>query len=296
MSNKIFSSILLALMTTLCACGASVDEYKNLAKAGQMYSLALENLLIKRGQLTIDLTSESLLAQDTTKTKVTEETYGELSIENKLTLQSLQRLIVQTRLLKSYFTQLSILANSNSPVTDSSRAASIGNNISKWSGDIKNHETILKDFIPSIVKISISNNIRQSLRTELSMRGETILEALEIQEKLISRLRKRIDSDAELISEARESRNVMLPITNETPIANPDEWIKLRRDTLTYNQTVNELTQASQSLTEFKELFKAILEDKLTSARIDSFLKETDDFIKLVEKNKVQETGVTQSK
>ena len=283
-------------MTTLCACGANVDEYKNLAKAGQMYSLALENLLIKRGQVTIDLTSESLLAQDMTKTKVTKRTYGELSIENKRTLQSLKRLIVQTRLLKSYFTQLSILANSNSPATDSSKAASIGNNISKWSGNIKNQNTILKDFIPSIVKISISNNIRQSLRTELSMRGKTILEALEIQEKLISILRQEIDSDADLIAQARESRNVMLPIISETSIANPDEWIKLRRDTLTYNQTVNELTQASQSLTEFKDLFKAILEDKVTIARIDSFLKETDDFIKLVEKNKVQETGKTESK
>lgn len=296
MIKKISSSILLALMTTLCACRSSIDEYKNLSKAGQMYSLALENLLIKYGQVTIDRTSELLLIQDISGTNVTSSRYDELSQQNKLTLESLKRLIVQTRLLKSYFDRLSILANADSPATDSSRAASIGNNISKLSGNIKNEGTILKDFTPSIVKISISANIRQSLRNELSMRGKTILEALEIQEKLISILREQIDSDVKSIAESREIRNVIMPITSTTLIKNPDEWIKIRRDSLTYNQTANELTQASQSLTEFKDLFKAILEDKVTSARIDSFLKETDDFIKLVEKNKLQEIEKTESK
>jgi hypothetical protein len=298
MLRKISSSILLGLMTTLCACGASIDEYKNLSKAGQMYSLALENLLIKSGQITIDRTSEDLLVEDISRNNITRSRYFESSKETKLTLKSLQRLITQTRLLKSYFNQLEILANSDSAVTASSRATSIGGNISKLSGNIKNQEVILKDFIPSFVKISISANIRQSLRNELSIRGKTILEALEIQEKLISALREQINSDVMLIAEAREARNVVPPIISVTPIGNPDEWIKLRRDTLTYNQTINELTEASQSLNEFKDLFKAILEDKVTSARIESFLKETDDFIKIVEKNKtkVQEAEKTEAK
>jgi hypothetical protein len=284
---KIATSILITtLAVLLSACGATIDEYKNLSQAGQLYSDALERLLIKSGQITIDRTSEDLLVEDISGNNITTTRYGASSRQDKLNLASLQRIITQVRLLKSYFKQLEILANSDSPATASSRATNIGNNIAKLSGTMKNQDALLKNFVPSVVKISVSGNLRQALRNELSIRGRTVLEALEIQETLVEIQRETIKSNIATIAESREIRYVVPPITSPTEISNPEAWIKLRRDTLTYNQTVNELTEASQSLTEFKSLFKAVLEDKVTSARIESFLKETDDFIKLVEKNK----------
>ncbi len=284
---KIARSILLTTLAVwLSACGASIDEYKNLSQAGQLYSDALERLLIKSGQITIDRTSEDLLVEDISGNNITTSRYGTLSRQDKLNLASLQRIITQVRLLKSYFKQLEVLANSDSPATASSRATNIGNNIAKLSGTMKSQDVLLKNFSPSIVRIAVSANLRQALRTELSIRGKTVLEALEIQETLVGILRETINSNIAAIAESREIRYVVPPITNTNEIGNPEAWIKLRRDTLTYNQTVNELTEASQSLTEFKSLFKAVLEDKVTSTRIDYFLKETDDFISLVEKNK----------
>ncbi len=284
---KIARSILLTTLAVwLSACGASIDEYKNLSQAGQLYSDALERLLIKSGQITIDRTSEDLLVEDISGNNITTSRYGTLSRQDKLNLASLQRIITQVRLLKSYFKQLEVLANSDSPATASSRATNIGNNIAKLSGTMKSQDVLLKNFSPSIVRIAVSDNLRQALRTELSIRGKTVLEALEIQETLVGILRETINSNIAAIAESREIRYVVPPITNTNEIGNPEAWIKLRRDTLTYNQTVNELTEASQSLTEFKSLFKAVLEDKVTSTRIDYFLKETDDFISLVEKNK----------
>jgi hypothetical protein len=284
---KIAPSILVTTIAVLLsACGASVDEYKNLSQAGQLYSDALERLLIKSGQITIDRTSEDLLVEDISGNNITKTRYGTLSRQDKLNLASLQRIITQVRLLKSYFKQLEILANSDSPSTASSRATNIGNNIAKLSGMMKSQDVLLKNFVPSVVRISVSANLRQALRTELGIRGKTVLEALEIQETLVGILRETINSNMSAIAESREIRYVVPPITSPTEIGNPEAWIKLRRDTLTYNQTVNELTEASQSLAEFKSLFKAVLEDKVTSARIESFLKETDDFIKLVERNK----------
>jgi hypothetical protein len=284
---KIATPILLTtLALLLSACGASIDEYKNLSQAGQLYSDALERLLIKSGQITIDRTSEDLLVEDISPSNITIKRYGASSRQDKLNLASLQRIITQVRLLKSYFKQLEILANSDSPATASLRATNIGNNIAKLSGTMKIQDVLLKNFAPSVVRISISANLRQALRTELSIRGKTVLEALEIQETLVGILRETINSNTSAIAESREIRYVVPPITSTTEIGNPEAWIKLRRDTLTYNQTVNELAEASESLTEFKSLFKAVLEDKVTSARIESFLKETDDFIKLVEKNK----------
>ncbi len=153
------------------------------------------------------------------------------------------------------------------------------------SGGLK-EDPVLRGFVPSIVKISISSQIRQTLRNELELRGKTILEALEIQEVLIAELSRTIDVDIRSITSSRETRSVIPPIVSKTPIANPSEWVSLRKSTLTASKTVMELTEASQSLTEFKSVFKAILEDKLTSARIDSFIKEADEFIKIVEKNR----------
>lgn len=288
---KIARSILLPVLTVmLCACGASVDEYKNLSQAGQLYADALERLLIKSGQITIDRTSEDLLVEDISGNNITTARYGVSSRQDKLNLASLQRIITQVRLLRSYFKQLEILANSDSPATANSRATNIGNNIAKLSGTMRNKDVLLKNFAPSVVKVTVSANLRQALRTELSLRGKTILEALEIQETLVANLRETINSNMASIVESREIRYVVPPITSPTEIGNPEAWIKLRRDTLTYNQTIDELTEASQSLTEFKSLFKAILEDKVTSVRIESFLKETDDFIKLVEKNKPKDS------
>ncbi len=286
---KIASSIFLTTLALLLgACGANVDEYKNLSQAGQKYSEALERLLIKSGNITIDRTSEDLIVEDISGNNITPARYSSRSKQDKIALVSLQRIVTQVRLLKSYFKQLELLANSDSPAIASSRAASIGGNISQLTGVMKSQDVLLKNFVPSVVKISISANIRQSLRNELTLRGKTILEALEIQERLVGFLRGSIESNMGAIAESREIRDVVPPIISTNPIRDPDEWIKLRRDTLTYSQTVSELTEASQSLAEFKYLFKAILEDKVTSARIESFLKETDDFIKLFENDKLK--------
>jgi NPH3 family len=287
MLKKVLSSLFFALVTTsLCACGASVDEYKKFSQAGRTYSLALEGLLVKSAEITIDRTSEDLLTQDISGTDVTKAEYNSLSRDNKKTLKSVDRLITQTRLLRSYFSKLEDLASSNSSNSASNSTKSIVDSISKLSSGLKKEDQTLNGFIPSIVKISISSQIRQALRNELELRGNAILESLEIQEVLISALSRTIDVDTRSIADSRELRNVIPPITSKNPIANPDEWINLRRATLTSSNTIIELTEASQSLSEFKSVFKAILEDKLTSARIDSFIKEADEFIKIVEKNK----------
>jgi hypothetical protein len=263
---KIATSILITtLAVLLSACGATVDEYKNLSQAGQLYSDALEGLLIKSGQITIDRTSEDLLVEDISGNNITTARYGASSRQDKLNLASLQRIITQVRLLKSYFKQLEILANSDSPATASSRATNIGNNIAKLSGTMKSQDVLLKSFAPSVVRLSVSANLRQALRTELSLRGKTVLEALEIQETLVGILRETINSNMSAIAESREIRYVVPPITNTTEISNPEAWIKLRRDTLTYNQTVNELAEASQSLREVQEMIDpAIMKNLIT--------------------------------
>jgi hypothetical protein len=284
--KRALSSFLLMMIATLSsACGASIDEYKKFSKAGQVYSVALENLLVRSTQISIDRTSEELLIQNMSS-NATREIYGKLSRENKLDLQLLKKLLIQTRLLRSYFNQLERLSTSNSQETASSSTQSFVNNIIKLSGELKKDDKF-KTFVPSVVKISISNNISRALRNELNIRGEKILEALEIHEQLISYLQTKIADDIKAIAEYRETRNVVPPIISKDPIGNPEKWIQLRKETLNYNDTIAELSEASQSLTEFKFVFKAILEDKLTSARIESFLKEVDDFIKIVEKNKV---------
>jgi hypothetical protein len=284
--KKILSSLLITVTTSLCACGASIDEYKKFSQAGRTYSVALEGLLVKSAEITVDRTSEDLLTEDVSQNNITKDRYNSLSRENKLTLKSVRKLITQTRLLRSYFSKLEDLANSNSPNSASNSTKNIVDNISELSGGLKSEASALKSFIPSIVKISISSQIRQTLRNELELRGKTILEALEIQEILISELSRTIDVDIRSITDSREIRYVIPPIVSKTPVANPDEWVTLRRSTLTSSNTIIELVEASQSLAEFKSVFKAILEDKLTSARIDSFIKEADEFIKIVEKNK----------
>ncbi len=287
MFKKMLSPLFFAIVaTSLCACGASVDEYKKFSQAGRTYSLALEGLLVKSAEINVDRTSEDLLTEDISGSNVTKDRYNSLSSENKLTLKSVNRLITQTRLLRYYFSKLEDLASSNSPDTASNSTKNIVDSISKLSGGLRAEEPILKSFIPSIAKISISAQIRQTLRKELELRGKVILEALEIQEVLISELSRTIEVDTRSITDSREIRYVIPPIISKTLIVNPSEWVNLRRATLTSSNTVIELTEASQSLTEFKSVFKAILEDKLTSARIDSFIKEADEFIKIVEKNK----------
>jgi hypothetical protein len=288
MTIKIFPSLFLLIATSfLYACGASTDEYKKFSKAGQLYAIALEKLLVKSAEISINKTSEDLIKQDPS-VNITAATYARLSEKDKATLKASRRIITQTRLLKSYFIKLEELASSDLPDSANTSTKSIVDNISKLSGSI-NKERGFTSFIPSTVKISISSGIRQALKNELSLRGLTILEALQIQEELILTLRNTINLDMQSIVESRELRFVVPQITSTNPVKDPDEWIKLRQAILTSDNTINELSEASQSLTEFKNVFRAILEDKLTNARIESFLKEADDFIKIVEKNKVKE-------
>jgi hypothetical protein len=79
---------------------------------------------------------------------------------------------------------------------------------------------------------------------------------------------------------------VLKPLTQSAEV-DEETWIKTRYEVLTREaEVVTKISDTSDKLTRFKEIFIASIEGDLTSKRLDNFIQETNSFSTLVSSQK----------
>lgn len=276
--KKIISLSLTSLMSfSLVGCGATLEEYKKYAEAGQAYSIAMDSLFTTSAQYFVDQNSVTLLANDLQEPASDQESYENASKLDAEWLNLVGLMRQHTNLLKKYFEQLENLATSNTPEQAKQATEKVFNQINSISNSIQQSPLIRPEAISplsSIPKIILSSKIKGALREELLSRKEAIYRELELQDIVIELLATQLKKDLQIISQYKEERTTYNQFISETPVSNPDAWIIARRNFRITDLSVKALEDATKATTDFKNSFQLVLEDRFSTARANALLAE----------------------
>ena len=264
-------------------CGNS-DEYEKISQAGNTYVVAVNSLLDTSAVISLNSSSERLLASDNLS-NINQETYNEFSAADLAWLERLGQIRQHNQLLADYFTLLGDLATSDAP----ERAQTSINNVAVSLGNIgtglRNSSDVATQLPGTVTRLVIGRQIEGALRNELEQRKDAIQQELILQEALLALLTAQISDDLEEIRILQEDRLVETSLLSNTPIAanQHDNWINTRRSILLLQTTSDKLTAAREASTKFRNLFEELVQGNLTINRINSFLSDIDEILNIIE-------------
>ncbi len=274
-----------AVIAALTSGCRSSDEYRKLTEAGNKYAQAVNSLLITAADIHLESSSEQILKDDRLTNQTIQE-YQKYSQLDEERLHIINDLRLHNQLLQAYFSKLEDLANSDAPHQSATEIEGIVSNLNSVGQKLHQSDLIThKGVFPRITRLVVDSQIRGALKQELEKRHQIILRELTLQQEMLNALGDSMQHEIELIKQAREERLVIRPLIQDELIQNEDGWIQTRKNILTMDRKVTELKNASQTLGEFKEVFQASVEGKISIQRLNTALKEIDSFIALVEIN-----------
>lgn len=277
--------VLVAVVATLSTGCRYSKEYQQLTEAGTKYTTAVDELLIKAGQLQVESTSENILSDDRI-INITPSKYQQLSEQDKEILEIIKEIRSHNRLLQKYFSKLDELARSDAPERTQQEIDGIANNLETIRSNLQTSRFFPdRGILQGIGHLAIHSKINGALREELKKRDRTILQELTIQEEMLKNVGEFMKHKVEVKRQAQERRYVIRPLVKKDAIANEEGWIEKRKEIFAIDTRVEQLENASSALETFKHVFQDSVEGKITSTRLKNALKDIDSFLALLQNN-----------
>jgi hypothetical protein len=275
---------LVAVVATLSTSCRYQEEYQKITTAGSKYTTAVDELLVKAGELQIDASSEQLISDDKLSNK-TQQDYDKLNQKDREMLTLISDMREHNKLLQRYFDKLKQLAYSDAPEQTQSEIDGIASNIQTVRSRLQTSSFFPnKSVLGKIGKLVVHAKINDTLKKELEKRDRTILEELTIQQEMLTSLSSFMKHRIDIIQDARELRLLIRPLIAKDGI--PDEsaaeWVKERKQMFFIDQHIVELKNASSALEEFKGIYKASVEGNVNSISLNNSLKDIDTFLALL--------------
>ncbi|AKG20080.1 hypothetical protein [Calothrix sp. 336/3] len=286
MLNKFHRTFLLVTVVATLSTGCRYSkEYQKVTEAGNKYTTAVDELLVKAGDLQIDSSSEKILLDDRLSNQSLKD-YQELNTKDKEIVQTIADIREHNHLLRRYFSKLKELANSDTPEKVKVEIEEVTRNMQKISSDLQK-STILSrpSVVGNIGKLIVNSKIEGVLKEELEKRHPVILQELTIQQEMLKSLGEFMQHRVAITTEAREQRLLIRPLIAAQPMDDGivSQWIQERKQIFLTDQRVTELKKASQALEEFKDIYTASVEGKINSERLNASLQDIDSFLALLE-------------
>jgi hypothetical protein len=258
-------------MVALCLIVAGCEtqkQYASLADLGSAYASALDRVLVLAGTASVDATSERLL-QDRDIAPQTAASYQKLSDIDVKRLALIDDLRKHVQFLGAYFGLLKQLAASDAPAQSGKTLEGTASSVTMLGKRLRKNDLALgTDVFTTLSKIAVSGAVHGALKTELTLRGDTIRTELNTEEVLLAALSGDIEHAMATTREIREARSVIGPFIAAEPIKNYDEWIASRKAVLNMNSPAVELAAASTALGKLRETFEELMGGKLDDDQI----------------------------
>lgn len=285
MPNKLRNTLILVAVIAALSTGCrSRKQYTKLTEAGKEYTTAVDTLLDRAKKLHIEASSEAMLADDIIS-NLTAEQYQINAAKDREIIEVINEIKNHNQLLEDYFQKLAELATTDAPERTKTEISDIAENLNQVSKNLKKSSFFPEErLLQGIGNLVIRSKIKGALREELEKRDRTILKELTIQQEMLKKLSKFMKYRDEVKRNAREKRFVIRPLIDEANIKNEENWIEQRVDILKSDNGVKELEKASETLKEFKNIFKDTVSGKITVTRLNNALEDIDSFLALLEK------------
>lgn len=275
-------SAIALLSTLLVACGQSISDYRRFAAAGSAYAEALDTLLVQSANVSIDASSENLLAAHGHQSDRNETRYAKNTLSEKRWVELLARMRQHVDLLRSYFLSLERLAYTDAPQQAQLATERIFRDVARLGVEIgASPEIRINPEAAAIPKLYLSSRIKGALRQALALRKDAIYRELWLQDKVLDILLIQMKRDLQTIHNLQEER-VLLPIyVLPTPVQDPDTWIAKRRAARTATLTVQALERAHETSGDLREAFQLLLADRFTPVRASNLLEDIHGLVKV---------------
>ena len=278
--------VLVAVVAALSTGCRYQKEYSKITEAGNKYTTAVDQLLVKASELQIDASSEELILNDKISNQ-TLENYYNFNQQDREILKIIADMRQHNQLLQRYFGKLQQLAHSDAPEQSQSEIDGIASDIQTISSRLQTSSFFTnRELLGGIGKLVVHAKIDGALKKELEKRDNTILQELTIQQEMLKSLSDFMKHRIGVIQQARELRLLVRPLIAKDPIVDQSapEWIKDRKQMFFINQHVAELENASYALAEFKDIYKDSVEGNINSESLNNALKDIGNFLTLLEK------------
>jgi hypothetical protein len=264
-------------LVTACATPPR-PEFATFAKAGSAYAVALDNLLIVAGDLQIDTTSWNLVMNKDSHS-LPETIYNDMNKTDKDRLDQLSRLRKHAQLLARYFSLLNDLATSDAPEKVKSSIDGVITNITATNLGVPSPVSAASP----IAQVAVEAKLRVELRDELNARKDVIQRELYFLEKLLEKLKGDIEHAITLTQEEKEQTLVINPLISETPLKDPDAWVKTRRNFMQMSMVPEELGKASEAATELRKAFEGLISGEVTMERLNALMADIEGLVSMAE-------------
>lgn len=279
-----FALLIIAVSSFLTIGCRDTEEYQKISQAGNAYISAVNTLLDTSASITVDSTSERLLASDRL-VNIDQETYNAFSESDLSWLMLLGQVRQHNQLLAEYFTLLGDLAESDAPDRSKTAIDNIATTLTNVGAGLSQEPGVTSSFPGSITRLVVSGQIRGALREELEQRKDVIQDELALQEALLEVLAEQISDDLGQIRILQEDRLVEAPLLSTDPIsvAQQNLWIRERNRILLLQTTSDKLVAAKEASTKFRTLFEDLVERGLSVQRINFFLDDIEEILTVIE-------------
>ncbi|KST62549.1 hypothetical protein [Mastigocoleus testarum] len=280
--------LLVAIIAALTSGCRYSKEYQKLTEAGNKYTTAVDKLLLAAGELHLDSSSERILEDDIIANQTVEQ-YQNISKQDREMIRTINNIRLHNQLLRRYFNKLDQIAKSDAPSEAQEEIEAIADNINSVSLRIQKSQFFtppIQGIVGNITNLAIHSRIKGVIRKELEKRNQIILRELTLQREMLKEIGSFMKHRTQEMKQVRENRLIIRPLIASNPIRSADIWINERRKIFFMDQQIQELTDASQALDEFKDIFQASVEGKINSQRLNNSLKDIDSFLSILENSK----------
>jgi hypothetical protein len=282
--NKIYSCffIFTVFITVIgSGCGKSPREVARFAKAGTTYTLAMDNLLVRAGDLQVDANSEAILYADVRRADREEylKQYRALTDADIERLKVINQLRTHTKLLAHYFELLYELSTTDAPDRTATAIEGTVKNLNEFGTSLRTVPTIdenVTKVISGLTKFVVTAKIRAALNRELEARKDVILKEIITQEELLNYLSEDIKQNLMVVGKTREKRLVIDPLLADEPISMEDreKWKANRKAAITAIKTIDDLKTANKAVKKLREAYESLFSGKLNIEKINDALAD----------------------
>jgi len=285
--NSLSSLFLIIFALYLSACtSARINQFNLFAKAGTQY-VDLANLVIdESGDAAID--ADSAILKNIRDPLPEDKRAERLQLHNEQLqkrLQLLNEIKEHNLLLRSYFVQLSALAESNAPSSIGETAKATANNLVEV-GNIISDGSFGGDKIGGIVEpvatIIVAQYQNAALEKELKARSDSIANELEIQRAAMKALTTSMQSNYALLIQEKERIQVIEPFVKEGNQL-PAKWSERRKEVLKTNVKIESVKAAEKAADDLKKSFIALVENRFTLADLELLIQDINRIASLIE-------------
>jgi len=228
----------------------------------------------------VDANSQTLLySRDDWSEKIREENYQKLTVSLNDLLDELHAFQEHTQLLKTYFSTLSRLAESDAPDSVSGQTERLVSTIQTLGSQLEKAGSVKKYIRPAVTLI-VANHKQKALEEELQKHAPLLERELELQNAYLKALAEGLVSDTEYLKEIKQTKNISSYIERG---ALDEKWTQERRELLTSNIRIDILDAATMAADNLKITFDALIENKIKPGDFETLFSDIEEIITLVE-------------